>query len=65
DVYKRQGQLIAAGGRVLGVVAQAADLTQARVDAYAAVDALDFPTGFCRRDIALRAATGEIPTPSL
>lgn len=59
------GQLIAAGGRVLGVVAQAADLTQARVDAYAAVDALDFPTGFCRRDIALRAATGEIPTPSL
>lgn len=59
------GNLVADGGRVLGVVAQAADLAAARADAYAAVDALDFPTGFCRRDIALRAELGEIPTPSL
>ena len=54
------GGLVANGGRVLGVVAQAPTLAQARRDAYAAVDELDFPTGFCRRDIALRAERGEI-----
>ena len=59
------GALVASGGRVLGVVAQASDLDAARADAYAAVDALDVPSLFCRRDIALRAATGEIPTPAL
>nr|WP_040159689.1 phosphoribosylamine--glycine ligase [Nigerium massiliense] len=61
----RDGHLVAAGGRVLGVVAQASTLARAREDAYAAVDELDFPTGFCRRDIALRAERGEIPTPTL
>lgn len=55
-----EGRLVAAGGRVLGVVAQAASLAEARRDAYAAVDALDFPSGFCRRDIALKAERGEI-----
>ena len=59
------GRLVAAGGRVLGVVAQASDLAAARADAYAAIDELDFPTGFCRRDIALKAAEGRIPTPAL
>ena len=59
------GQVVASGGRVLGVVAHAATLAEARRDAYAAVDELDFPTGFCRRDIALRAERGEIPTPTL
>lgn len=50
------GHLVANGGRVLGVVAQAPSLAQARADAYAAVDELDFPSGFCRRDIALTAS---------
>jgi len=59
------GALVASGGRVLGVVAQASDLDAARTDAYAAVDALDAPSLFCRRDIALRAAEGGIPTPTL
>lgn len=59
------GGLIAAGGRVLGVVAQASDLAAARADAYAAVDELDFASGFCRRDIGLKAELGEIPTPTL
>lgn len=59
------GGLVASGGRVLGVVAQAASLAEARADAYAAVDELDFATGFCRRDIALKAEKGEIPTPML
>ena len=60
-----EGYLVASGGRVLGVVAQAESLAQARTDAYAAVDALDAPTLFCRRDIALKAERGEIPMPSL
>jgi phosphoribosylamine---glycine ligase len=53
--------LIAAGGRVLGVVATAPTLTEARDDAYAALAELDFPTGFWRTDIAAKAAAGLIP----
>jgi len=53
--------LVAAGGRVLGVVATAPTLTQARTDAYAALDQLDFPTGFWRTDIAAKAAARLIP----
>jgi phosphoribosylamine--glycine ligase len=49
------GTLRAAGGRVLNVCARAATLREARDKAYAAVDAIDFPDGFCRRDIAWRA----------
>ena len=54
------GELVASGGRVLGVVAQASSLAQARTDAYAAVDELDAPSLFCRRDIAEKAERGEI-----
>jgi phosphoribosylamine---glycine ligase len=53
--------LVSAGGRVLGVVATGATLTQARDDAYAALSELDFPTGFWRTDIAAKAAAGLIP----
>ncbi len=60
-----EGAIVAAGGRVLGVVAQASDLAAARADAYAAIDDLDAPGLFCRRDIALKAAQGRIPTPTL
>ncbi len=49
------GAVLAAGGRVLGIGARAATLRQARDAAYAAVDALDWPEGFCRRDIGWRA----------
>ena len=49
------GVLRAAGGRVLNVCARAATLQEARDRAYAAVDAIDFPDGFCRRDIGWRA----------
>ena len=51
------GHLVAAGGRVLGVVARASDLAQARTDAYAAIADLDAPDLFCRSDIALAAST--------
>jgi phosphoribosylamine--glycine ligase len=49
------GTLRAAGGRVLNVCARGPDLRTARDKAYAAVDAIDFPDGFCRRDIGWRA----------
>ncbi len=54
------GELVAAGGRVLGVVAQAASLAQARADAYAAVADLDAPGLFYRTDIGARAESGDI-----
>ncbi len=48
------GVLSANGGRVLNVTAKAASVKAARDLAYTAVDALDFPEGFCRRDIGWR-----------
>jgi phosphoribosylamine--glycine ligase len=49
------GRLIADGGRVLNVTALGDDVAQARSRAYAAVDAIAWPGGFCRRDIGWRA----------
>jgi len=48
------GGLVAAGGRVLAVTATGADVRAAQHAAYAAVDTLHFPSGFCRRDIGWR-----------
>lgn len=49
------GGLIADGGRVLGVTATGADVAAAREGAYRAVNRIDWPDGFARTDIALRA----------
>ena len=49
------GRITAAGGRVLGVTATGATIAEAQARAYAAVDAIDWPDGFCRRDIGWRA----------
>ena len=51
----REGAVVATGGRVLNVTARAESLTDARQAAYAMVDAIDWPGGFCRRDIGWRA----------
>jgi len=51
----RGEQLIATGGRVLNVTALGKTVVQAQRRAYAAVDAIDWPEGFCRRDIGWRA----------
>jgi phosphoribosylamine--glycine ligase len=48
-------RVLAAGGRVLGVTATAATIAAAQTAAYKAVDAIDWPGGFCRRDIGWRA----------
>ena len=52
---RRDGTIIAPGGRVLNVTARAASLAEAQRRAYAMVDRIDWPGGFCRRDIGWRA----------
>ena len=49
------GTLRAAGGRVLNVCARGPDLASARERAYAAIDKIDWPESFWRRDIGWRA----------
>ncbi len=51
--------LVANGGRVLNVTAMGATVARAQATAYRAVDAVDFPTGFCRRDIGWREVERE------
>ncbi|MDX2156576.1 MAG: phosphoribosylamine--glycine ligase [Hyphomicrobiaceae bacterium] len=53
---RRDGsRLLADGGRVLNVTARGATIAEARARAYEAVDRVDWPDGFCRRDIGWRA----------
>ncbi|MEQ8440578.1 MAG: phosphoribosylamine--glycine ligase [Alphaproteobacteria bacterium] len=49
------GNLIATGGRVLNVTASGPTVAAARDSAYGAVDLIEWPEGFCRRDIGHRA----------
>jgi phosphoribosylamine---glycine ligase len=57
---KRDGtKLLADGGRVLNVTGLGPTLGEAQAHAYAAVDAIDWPGGFCRRDIGRRALKQE------
>jgi len=53
------GRILANGGRVLGVTATAANVAAAQHQAYSAVDLVDWPGGFCRRDIGWRAIKRE------
>ncbi|WP_300112509.1 phosphoribosylamine--glycine ligase [Sphingobium sp.] len=55
----RNGSLVANGGRVLNVTATGNSVAAAQAAAYAAVDAIDFPSGFCRRDIGWREVDRE------
>ncbi len=55
----KDGRIIANGGRVLNITARGATVREARDRAYAAVDRIDWPEGFCRRDIAWRALARE------
>jgi len=54
-----ENALISNGGRVLNVTARGASVTLAQKRAYAAVDAIDWPDGYCRRDIGWRAVEHE------
>jgi phosphoribosylamine--glycine ligase len=52
---RTDGLFTATGGRVLNVTARGATLSEAQSRAYALVDRIDWPDGFCRRDIGWRA----------
>jgi phosphoribosylamine--glycine ligase len=56
---RADGALIATGGRVLNVTALGDTVQEAQQRAYAAVDRIDWPGGFCRRDIGWRAVARE------
>ncbi|MEM8593032.1 MAG: phosphoribosylamine--glycine ligase [Pseudomonadota bacterium] len=52
-------RVFANGGRVLGVTARGETIAEAQARAYAAIDVIDWPDGFCRRDIGWRALKRE------
>ena len=49
------GRILATGGRVLNITATAPTIGEAQTKAYQAVDKINWPEGFCRRDIGFRA----------
>ena len=51
----RNGELVSAGGRALGVTGLGSSIAEARDKAYAAIELIDFPGAQYRRDVALRA----------
>lgn len=55
----KDGALVANGGRVLNVTATGTSVTEAQAKAYAAVGRVEFPSGFCRRDIGWREVARE------
>ncbi|HEY2068010.1 MAG TPA: phosphoribosylamine--glycine ligase [Rhizomicrobium sp.] len=59
---RRDGKLLAVGGRVLNITALGRDVAQAQARAYRAVDLIDWPEGFCRRDIGWRALARRMPS---
>jgi phosphoribosylamine--glycine ligase len=55
----QDGRILANGGRVLNVCALGPTVKEAQARAYAAVDRIRWPDGFCRRDIGWRAVERE------
>ncbi|MFD4367273.1 phosphoribosylamine--glycine ligase [Rhodococcus sp. NPDC058521] len=58
------GKIVSAGGRVLSVVGVGEDLTAARDDAYAKIEAIKLPGSHFRTDIGLGAVEGKISIPN-
>jgi len=54
---EKEGRIVTAGGRVLGVTALGATIADAKANAYRAVDMIDFEGAYCRRDIADKAVS--------
>jgi phosphoribosylamine--glycine ligase len=55
----QDGHILANGGRVLNVCALGKTVAEAQRRAYQAVDRIQWPEGFCRRDIAWQAVAQE------
>ncbi|MCB1483480.1 MAG: phosphoribosylamine--glycine ligase [Hyphomicrobiaceae bacterium] len=53
------GRILANGGRVLNVTARGSSVADAQAHAYAAINKIDWPGGFCRNDIGWRAIARE------
>ncbi|WOL01563.1 phosphoribosylamine--glycine ligase-like isoform X1 [Canna indica] len=49
------GNFVSSGGRVLGITAKGKDIKEDRERAYDAIEAINWPEGFFRRDIGWRA----------
>src|ERR1700722_7784271 len=58
----KDGQILANGGRVLNVCASGKTIAEAQRSAYQAVDRINWPQGFCRRDIGWQAVEQEKQT---
>jgi phosphoribosylamine--glycine ligase len=56
---EKDGAIVANGGRVLNVCATGKTVTEAQRRAYQAVDRINWPEGFCRRDIGWQAVARE------
>lgn len=57
---KKEGDtILATGGRVLNITSLSDSVSEAKNDAYAALDKINWPDGFCRRDIGWRAVNRE------
>lgn len=56
---KEDGKILSTGGRVLGVTATGQTVTDAQKSAYAAINKINWPEGFCRSDIGWRAIARE------
>ena len=56
---RKDGEILATGGRVLNVTALGKTVTEARDRAYGAIEKIDWPEGFCRSDIGWRAIERE------
>lgn len=55
----KDGNLVANGGRVLNVTATGGSVSEAQTKVYEAIEKIDWPNGFCRRDIGWRAIIRE------
>ena len=55
----KDGVVLANGGRVLNICASGKTVAEAQARAYQAVDRINWPDGFCRRDIAWQAVEQE------
>ena len=60
---RREGDVLATGGRVLNVTARGATVAEAQARAYAAIAKIDWPEGFCRSDICWLAIAREDEAP--
>ncbi len=55
----KDGRIVANGGRVLNICAVGKTVSEAQARAYQAVDRINWPEGFCRRDIGWQAVKRE------